>query len=394
MRDFVFYNPTRIIFGRKAADKIGEAVAAADIRSALLIYGKGSVKTTGLYDRVRASLAQAGVEVEDLAGVQPNPVVSKVREGIALCRERNLEAVIPVGGGSVYDTAKAVAAGVRYEGDIWELYGDRIPVKGALPIFGILTTSATGSEMNRGSIITNEATRQKWGLHSDFIYPTVSIIDPELQATLPRNQTVWGGIDTIVHVLEVYFDGVRNVDVMSEYSEGIIRTVMKHLPRVMDDAADYDSRAELAWAATLALNESTKCCRTGGDWSTHTIEHSLSAIYDIVHAAGLAVIMPAWMEHVRGEYPEIFARFAEKVFGIVAGSSPKGQEQAGLAGIAQLRAYFTSLGAPVTLRDLDIPEADLDRIADNVMETKGGAPIGMMKKLVREDVLGILRRAF
>ena len=394
MRDFVFYNPTRIIFGRKAADKIGEAVAAAGIRSALLIYGKGSVRTTGLYDRVRASLAQAGVEVEDLSGVQPNPVVSKVREGIALCRERNLEAVIPVGGGSVYDTAKAVAAGVRYEGDIWELYGDRIPVKGALPIFGILTTSATGSEMNRGSIITNEATRQKWGLHSDFIYPTVSIIDPELQATLPRNQTVWGGIDTIVHVLEVYFDGVRNVDVMSEYSEGIIRTVMKHLPRVMDDAADYDSRAELAWAATLALNESTKCCRTGGDWSTHTIEHSLSAIYDIVHAAGLAVIMPAWMEHVRGEYPEIFARFAEKIFGIVAGSSPKGQEQAGIAGIAQLRAYFTSLGAPVTLRDLDIPEADLDRIADNVMETKGGAPIGMMKKLVREDVLSILRRAF
>lgn len=394
MRDFVFYNPTRIIFGRKAADKIGEAVAAAGIRSALLIYGKGSVKTTGLYDRVRASLAQAGVEVEDLAGVQPNPVVSKVREGIALCRERNLEAVIPVGGGSVYDTAKAVAAGVRYEGDIWDLYGDRIPVKGALPIFGILTTSATGSEMNRGSIITNEATRQKWGLHSDFIYPTVSIIDPELQATLPRNQTVWGGIDTIVHVLEVYFDGVRNVDVMSEYSEGIIRTVMKHLPRVMNDASDYDSRAELAWAATLALNESTKCCRTGGDWSTHTIEHSLSAIYDIVHAAGLAVIMPAWMEHVRGEYPEIFARFAEKIFGIVAGSSPKGQEQAGLAGIAQLRAYFTSLGAPVTLRDLDIPEADLDRIADNVMETKGGAPIGMMKKLVREDVLSILRRAF
>ena len=394
MRDFVFYNPTRIIFGRKAADKIGEAVAAADIRSALLIYGKGSVRTTGLYDRVRASLAQAGVEVEDLSGVQPNPVVSKVREGIALCRERNLEAVIPVGGGSVYDTAKAVAAGVRYEGDIWDLYGDRIPVKGALPIFGILTTSATGSEMNRGSIITNEATRQKWGLHSDFIYPTVSIIDPELQATLPRNQTVWGGIDTIVHVLEVYFDGVRTVDVMSEYSEGIIRTVMKHLPRVMDDAADYDSRAELAWAATLALNESTKCCRTGGDWSTHTIEHSLSAIYDIVHAAGLAVIMPAWMEHVRGEYPEIFARFAEKIFGIVAGSSPKGQEQAGLAGIAQLRAYFTSLGAPVTLRDLDIPEADLDRIADNVMETKGGAPIGMMKKLVREDVLSILRRAF
>ena len=394
MRDFVFYNPTRIIFGRKAADKIGEAVAAAGIRSALLIYGKGSVRTTGLYDRVRASLAQAGVEVEDLAGVQPNPVVSKVREGIALCRERNLEAVIPVGGGSVYDTAKAVAAGVRYEGDIWDLYGDRIPVKGALPIFGILTTSATGSEMNRGSIITNEATRQKWGLHSDFIYPTVSIIDPELQATLPRGQTVWGGIDTIVHVLEVYFDGVRNVDVMSEYSEGIIRTVMKHLPRVMDDASDYDSRAELAWAATLALNESTKCCRTGGDWSTHTIEHSLSASYDIVHAAGLAVIMPAWMEHVRGEYPEIFARFAEKVFGIVAGSSPKGQEQAGLAGIAQLRAYFTSLGAPVTLRDLDIPEADLDRIADNVMETKGGAPIGMMKKLVREDVLSILRRAF
>ena len=394
MRDFVFYNPTRIIFGRKAADKIGEAVAAADIRSALLIYGKGSVKTTGLYDRVRASLAQAGVEVEDLAGVQPNPVVSKVREGIALCRERNLEAVIPVGGGSVYDTAKAVAAGVRYEGDIWDLYGDRIPVKGALPIFGILTTSATGSEMNRGSIITNEATRQKWGLHSDFIYPTVSIIDPELQATLPRNQTVWGGIDTIVHVLEVYFDGVRNVDVMSEYSEGIIRTVMKHLPRVMNDASDYDSRAELAWAATLALNESTKCCRTGGDWSTHTIEHSLSAIYDIVHAAGLAVIMPAWMEHVRGEYPEIFARFAEKIFGIVAGSSPKGQKQAGIAGIAQLRAYFTSLGAPVTLRDLDIPEADLDRIADNVMETKGGAPIGMMKKLVREDVLSILRRAF
>ncbi len=394
MRDFVFYNPTRIIFGRKAEDKIGEAVAAAGIRSALLIYGKGSVKTTGLYDRVRASLAQAGVDAADLAGVQPNPVVSKVREGIALCREHGLEAVIPVGGGSVYDTAKAVAAGVRYDGDIWELYGDRIPVKGALPIFGILTTSATGSEMNRGSIITNEETRQKWGLHSDFIYPTVSIIDPELQATLPRAQTVWGGIDTIVHVLEVYFDGVRNVDVMSEYSEGIIRTVMKHLRRVMDDAADYDSRAELAWAATLALNESTKCCRTGGDWSTHTIEHSLSAIYDIVHAAGLAVLLPAWMEHVRGEYPEIFARFAEKIFGIVAGTSPKGQEQAGIAGIAQLRTYFTSLGAPVTLRDLDIPEADIDRIADNVMEAKGGAPIGMMKKLGREDVRSILRRAF
>ena len=230
MNNFTFENPTKIIFGKGTIQEIGPEMAKRGVKKTLLVYGRQSIKKNGVFEQVAQSLRAAGIVWVEFSGIQSNPLLSKVREGIALAKAEGVEAVLAVGGGSVYDSSKAIAAGSVYDGDVWDFFGRRKVAVSALPIFGVLTISATGSEMNALGVVTNEDAKKKWSLYSPAIYPKVSVIDPSIQATLPADQTANAAVDIIAHVMELYFDGSENNDIMDEYSEGIIRTVIKHGP--------------------------------------------------------------------------------------------------------------------------------------------------------------------
>lgn len=387
MNNFVVYNPTKIIFGKDKIKEIGPEMAKVGAKKALLVYGRASIKKNGVFEQVAAALQLAGIAVVEFGGIQSNPLLSKVRAGIELARSAGCDAVLAVGGGSVYDSAKAIAAGALYEGDVWDFFGRRKNPAAALPIFGVLTISATGSEMNALGVVTNEDAKRKWSLTSPVLYPKVSIIDPSIQATLPAEQTANAAVDIIAHVMEFYFDGTERNDVMDEYAEGIIRTVMRHAPVLLADPANYESRAQLAWCATLALNGSTAPGRQGGDFASHGIEHALSAWNDIAHGAGLAIIFPAWMKYVYKDNPRAFLRFGEKVFGLTAGS----EEERIVAAIEALSGFFGRLGAPVALRDAGYNKADLPAIAEIAA---GLGLLGNKKKLTQADILAILELAW
>jgi hypothetical protein len=385
MNDFIFHNPTKIIFGRGKIAELGPQVAASSKR-VLLIYGQGSIKRNGVYEQVISSLQKAGVESIELSGVKPNPILSKVHEGIELAREHRVEALIAVGGGSVIDTAKAIASGFYYDGDIWDAFIGQYTPERALPLYVVLTLSASGSEMNGGAVITIEKTKQKYAFWSVHSYPQVSIIDPTVQFSLPREQTVNGAVDAISHVLELYFDGSSNTMVQDEIAEGIVRTIIKATEVLLERPDDYEARAQLAWSATLALCGLNSTGRSGGDWASHQLEHSLSALYDIAHGAGLAIVFPAWMRYVYREDQPKFARFARQVFGI----TELDDEQAALEGIEALRGWYSRIGAPTSLRKANIPAEDLERIVANAALQ---APFGRLKRLETEDIREILTLA-
>lgn len=386
MLNFNFCNPTRMIFGKDTIEQLGKYVAKEGVKKVLVLYGKGSVIKNGVYDKVVKSLKDNGIEFIELSGVKPNPVLSKVKEAIALMKENNVEGIIALGGGSTIDSAKAASAGFYYEGDVWELFEGKGKVQKALPIFTVLTISATGSEMNSGGVITKEDEKKKWAFGSPLLYPKVSVIDPTVQFTLPEKQTVNGAIDTLSHVFELYFDGTKNTDMMDELSEGIIRTMMKHVKILLKDKENYESRSEFAWCSTLALNGYNGTGRTG-DWASHNMEHSLSAFYDISHGEGLAIVFPAWMKYVQKEDVKKFERFAEKIFDIKEGTP----EEKGAKAIEMLKDFYRSLGAPVTLKEMGISKEDIPKLADNAAML---APLGTLKKLEREDILKIFEIAY
>ncbi len=383
MKDFVFHNPTKIIFGKGRISELGSEVRRTS-RKVLLVYGRGSIKKNGVYDQVVDSLRTAGIEFVELPGVKPNPVLSKVHEGVELAKKEKVDGIVAVGGGSTIDTSKTIAAGFYYDGDIWDAFVGRYEVKRSLPIYVVLTLSATGSEMNMGAVITNEETKQKYAFVAPTSYPRVSIIDPSVQFSLPRIQTANGAADAISHVMELYFDGTPDVWIEDEISEGIIRAIIRSTDILMNKPDDYDARANLAWSATLALNGVTRTGRSGGDWSCHAIEHSISALYDIAHGSGLAIVTPAWMKYVYKEDIGKFARFAEKVFGV----EESDEERAALEGIERLKNWFKSVGLPTSLEDVGISSTEIDKIVDNAaMRT----PFGSLKRLEKEDVREILK---
>ncbi|WP_032121405.1 iron-containing alcohol dehydrogenase [Clostridium amazonitimonense] len=386
MLNFNFCNPTRMIFGKNTISSLGEQISKEGLKKVILLYGKGSIFKNGVYDEAISSLKENNIEYVELSGIKPNPVLSKVREAIGLMRENEVEAIVAIGGGSTIDTAKAASAGFYYEGDVWDLFEGKAVPKKALPIFTVLTISATGSEMNSGGVITNEDEDKKWGFGSPLLYPKVSIVDPSVQFSLPDNQTVNGAIDTLSHVFELYFDGTKNTDMMDELSEGIIRTMMKHVEILLKHRENYESRAEFAWCSTLALNGYNGTGRKG-DWASHNIEHSLSAFYDIAHGAGLAIIFPAWMKYVQQCDVKKFERFAEKIFNITEGTS----EEKGAKAIERLKDFYKSLGAPTTLKEIGVNKEELPKLADNAAMR---APIGSLKKLYREDILSIYEIAY
>ena len=380
MRNFVFHNPTKIVFGKGTVERIGSEIEDHGIEKVLFLYGRGSIKRNGVYETVVKSLEKNGVKWVEVSGVKPNPVLSKVHEAIEVARKEKVDGILAVGGGSVIDTAKTVAAGFYYDGDIWDAFVGKYEVKRSLPIFVVLTLSATGSEMNGGAVITNEKTKQKYSFWSWSSYPKVSIIDPTVQFSLPREQTVYGGVDAIVHVLEYYFDGSKGRELMDGIMESIIKTIMRSVEILLEKPDDYVARANLAWSATLALNGLTSTGSFGGDWSSHAIEHSLSALYDIAHGAGLAIITPAWMRYVVNEDVEKFKRFAREIFSL---EDP-------LEGIEAFKSWLKKIGAPVSLKDAGIPKSDIDAILENAAMR---APLGRLKPLHREDIRAILELA-
>lgn len=386
MNDFVFQCPTKIIFGKGTENQVGSEAKPYGTR-VLLHYGGGSIKRTGLYDRVVKSLKDVGIEIFELPGVKPNPRLSMVREGIKICRENNIDLILAVGGGSSIDSAKAIALGVPYDGDVWDFFMRKAVPKAALPVGVVLTLPATGSEASISTVITNEDGWYKRGLNSDFNRPRFAIMNPELTYTLPPFQTASGAADIMAHVMERYFTNTPHVDLTDRLCEGTLRTVIKNTPIVLNDPENYDARAELMWAGTIAHNGLLGTGRVE-DWASHRIEHELSGIYDVTHGAGLAVVFPAWMKYVYKVNINRFVQFANRVWDVEI--DLENPEATALEGIRRIEEFFKSIGLPTTLKDLGIPDDRFEEMAEKCTIL---GHVGGLKKIYKEDVLRILELA-
>jgi len=384
MDSFVFQNPTKLIFGRGQIQALRDEIPKYG-KKLLLVYGGGSIKRNGLYDEVMQILKEIGAEVFELPGVEPNPRITTVRKGVDICKKEKIEFLLAVGGGSVIDCTKAIAAGAMYEGDPWDIVIKKAKPEAALPLGTVLTLAATGSEMNSGSVITNWETKEKYGWGSPLVYPKFSILDPVYTFTVPRDQTVYGIVDMMSHVFEHYFHHAANTPLQDRFCESLLTTIMETAPKLVDDLENYEYRETILYCGTMALNGMVQM-GFRGDWATHNIEHAVSAAFDIPHGGGLAILFPNWMKHVLPVNPQRFKQLAVRVFGV--DPAGKTDEEAGLEGIERLREFWNSLGAPSRLRDYGIGEKDLPLLADIAMKR---GEFGNFKKLTRDDVLAIYR---
>jgi alcohol dehydrogenase len=384
MNTFTFYNPTKLIFGKGQVEQLKELVPQYG-KKVLLVYGGGSIKRNGLYDEVISILNNIDAEVHELPGVDPNPRLSSVREGVEICKENDIDFLLAVGGGSVIDCTKAIAAGAKYDGDAWDLVTKKAFAHEALPFGTVLTLAATGSEMNAGSVITNWDTQEKYGWGSPVTFPQFSILDPVNTFTVPKNHTVYGMVDMMSHVFEQYFNDATNTPLQDRMCESTLRTVIEAAPKLLNDLENYELRETILYSGTIALNGMLQMGYRG-DWASHNIEHAISAVYDIPHAGGLAIIFPNWMKHNLKVNPARFAQMAERVFDV--DPTGKTEEETALEGISKLREFWSSIGAPSSLADYDIDDSKLDVMADKAMVN---GEFGNFNKLNKQDVLAILR---
>lgn len=384
MKNFTYYNPTKLIFGKGQLEQLKQEIPQYG-KKVLLVYGGGSIKKSGLYDNVTKLLQEMGVDLYELSGVEPNPRISSVRKGVEICKTEGINFILAVGGGSVIDCTKAIAAGAKYDGDAWDLVTKKAFAKEALPFGTVLTLAATGSEMNSGSVITNWETKEKYGWGSPATFPKFSILDPVNTFTVPRNQTIYGIVDMMSHVFEHYFHLEENTPFQDRMCESLLITIMETAPKLLDDLESYDHRATILYNGTMALNGMLNMGYQG-DWATHNIEHAVSAVYDIPHGGGLAILFPNWMKHNLKVKPERFQQLAVRVFGV----DPTGKtaEEAGLEGIKKLRQFWNSIGAPSRLADYDIDDSQIDLMTEKAMIN---GEFGRFKKLNHEDVLAIYR---
>ena len=389
MNNFVFYSPTEFVFGKATEMQVGALARKHGARKVMIVYGGGSVVRSGLLDRVKQSLREAGIEYCLMGGVQPNPVDTKVYEGIEFCRREQADMLLPVGGGSVIDTAKAIAAGVLYEGDFWDFYIGKAKVTKALKVAVVLTIPAAGSEGSGNTVITKLDGLQKLSLRvPEVLRPVFSIMNPELTYTLPPFQTACGVADMMAHIMERYFTNTQEVEIGDRLCEGTLMAIINEAPKAMRNPEDYGARANLMWAGMIAHNGT---CGVGceEDWASHFLEHEISAIYGVTHGAGLSVIFPAWMtwmvEHNVGK----IAQYAVRVWGVPESEDKKA---VALEGIARLKSFFKSIGLPVTFSELGIENPDIDRLADSLHRNKGEL-VGNYVKLTKEDSKEIYRLA-
>jgi alcohol dehydrogenase YqhD (iron-dependent ADH family) len=375
MENFRYRNPVEVEFGQGVIPKVGQRIAQDKVRKVLLVYGGGSIKRNGVYEQVTQSLRAAQVDWVELAGVQPNPTLQKVEEAVCLAQAEQVEAVLAVGGGSVIDTAKTVAAAFYHDGDIWDLFVERSGIDLALPIYTVLTLSATGSEMNEFAVITNEQLGLKWSIYGDTLFPQATFIDPVAQFSLPWVQTVNGAVDSMVHIMEQYFSG-QYADATMSMAEGLIASIIRSTDLLQKNPQDYQARANLAWASSLALSGLFRSGTGVGDWGTHGIEHGMSAVQtEIAHGAGLAVLFPAWIKYVGDDDTISFQRWSKNIWDC---------ESIELA-VLHFRNKLKQWNHPTTLDELGIKKKNINLM----IETSLKITIGRFRVLNREDIQAI-----
>jgi hypothetical protein len=384
MRNFVYHNTTKIIFGKGTEEEVGEYTKKHGSK-VLLHYGGGSIKKYGTYDKVVESLNNAGIEFVELGGVKPNPRLDLVKEGIEIVEKEDIDFILAVGGGSVIDSAKAIAVGHYYDGDVWDFFVGKEKIKEALPIGTVLTIPAAGSESSSSCVITKMDGQLKRSINTNLIRPRFAIMNPEITYTLPDYQTAAGAADIMAHIMERYFTNVENVELTDRLCESSLKTIITNTPKVLKNNEDYNARAEIMWTGSIAHNNLLDTGRIG-DWASHGIEHELSGIYDVAHGAGLAVIFPAWMDYVYQHDLERFAQFAVRVWDV--DPDFKDLEWTAEQGIKKLREFFASIGMPLTLKELDIPADRLEEMAEKAVQN---GPQGNFVKLDKEDVLNIYK---
>lgn len=387
MNDFTFYSPTFFVFGREKETLTGEYVKKFGGSKVLLHYGGGSVLKSGLLDRVKASLDKENISYVELGGVKPNPRSGLVYEGIELCKKEDVDFIMAVGGGSVLDSAKAIAAGAVYDGDFWDFFEGKA-IEEALPLGTIITIAATGSEASPDTIVTKEEGMYKRAADGNAVRPVFSIMNPELTMTLPAYQTACGITDMMTHVMERYFSNTKDVEVTDRLSEAILKAIIKEGRRVMENPDDYEARANIMWAGTIAHNDSVGIGREQ-DWGTHHLEHELSALYDCAHGAGLAVMMPAWMKYVMNHNVNKFAQFAVRVWGCEMNF--ENPEVTAKEGIQRFQEFVTSIGMPSTLGELGGKEEDIPTLVKNMFHNKPNH--GSFVKLTEEASAEVFKLA-
>lgn len=380
MDNFTFYAPTYFDFGKGAEAHVGHLIRRFGGTKVLLHYGGGSIKRSGLYDRVTKCLKDEKIDFVELGGVKPNPRSGLVYEGIELCKKEGVDFILAVGGGSTIDSSKAIAAGTCYDGDFWDFYEKKATIEKALPIGTILTIAAAGSEGSMNTVINNEETGFKKGAASEHLRPKFSIMNPELTCTLPPYQSAAGATDIMIHICERYFSNTEEVEITDRLCEAVLKTIIFEAPRIIEDPNNYEARANIMWAGMLAHNN---VCGVGRvqDWASHHIEHELSAMYDVTHGAGLAVITPAWMRYVLKINPHKLVQFATRVWDI----EPQETEEAtALKGIEAFEAFLKKIGMPLTFEEIGAKAEDIDRMTEKLLGKRKTE--GNYVKLASDDV--------
>lgn len=394
--NFEFHNPTHLIFGAGTLSRLGEVTAKYG-KKALIVTGGGSVKRNGTFDRAMASLKTAGIAVAECTGIEPNPRITSVRRGVDIARKEVCDVIIALGGGSVMDASKVIAAGILYDGDAWDLIGhgqdDWVIPTEALPVITVPTLAATGSEMNCGAVISDDATKIKSFVQTDALFPKAAVVDPELTLSVPKNQTAYGVCDIITHVTESYFNGVDGTPIQDRFAEGVILNTIELGKKVVADGNDIEARTQVQWASILALNGFVAAGTNPAGFPVHMIEHALSAHHDITHGAGLAIVNPAWMRFAAKARPEKFVQFAQRIFGMEAKSNR--DLDCALEGINQYEAFLKSIGCPTCLSELGIADTLFAQYAEDsalVMHDEKGNLLGR-PFLSKEDIIAVLKSA-
>lgn len=386
MDNFTYCAPTRYLFGRDTEKETGKLMAATGCRKVMVVSGGMSARRSGLLDKVFSSLVEAGVEYIELTGIKPNPTDDRVYEGIDLVRKNAIDGLLAVGGGSVIDTAKAIAGGACYDGDFWDFWAGKAVMETALPVGVVLTIPAAGSEGSGNSVITKIDGMRKISLRTDFaLRPKFAILNPELTFTLPPEQTAAGVADMMAHILERYFSPTEEVETTDRVCEGVLMSIINEAPKVMANPEDYQARANIMWAGTLAHNGVCGCGRRE-DWTSHGLEHELSALYGVTHGSGLAVVFPAWMTFMASHKPEKVAQLGRRVFAVVDDDD----KRAALKTVDAMRSFFKSLGLPLTLRELGIANPDFAALTTKFHENKG-IPFGPYYPLQPIDTMAVYR---
>jgi alcohol dehydrogenase YqhD (iron-dependent ADH family) len=392
INDFNFYAPTRVVFGRESEGKIGELVTANGGRKVLIHYGGGSAERSGLLGVVRQQLTAAGISFVELGGVVPNPLLSKVNEGIALCRREQVDFILAVGGGSVIDSSKAIGYGLCYDGDVWDFWAGNAVPKACMPIGVVLTIPAAGSEMSSSCVITKNEGLNKRGINSDLCRCRFAVMNPERTYTLPPYQTAAGATDIMMHTMERYFSKYQDMTLTDAISEALLRTVKDCALVVMEQPEDYRCRAQIMWASSLAHNDLTEC-GTGKDFATHKMEHELSALFGVTHGAGLAALWPSWARYVKDKHISRFAQFAVNVMGVANDFAHP--DETAEKGIRAIEEFYHKIGMPINIHELlgrEITDAEIDVMVDKC--SRGGTlTLGGIEILKADDMRAIYNMA-